>query len=167
MLYIIEDMDIADATADVIVNAANGMGYMGGAFSIKKLCNGVAEHLNYYTGGKIEKEAKMVVKNSGKLLGFQPGELYKTGNYELNCKSVWHLVTMRIPGTSVSYKTVEKCLDTLYRELRETSYTSVALPLLGCGTGGLKAEKVKEMIEEKAKYYPEIKTILFMGFKKE
>ena len=41
--------DIAAAKADVIVNAANGWGYMGGEKARKGLLSGVAESLNYNT----------------------------------------------------------------------------------------------------------------------
>ena len=53
--------EIAHAETDVIVNASNGCGWMGGFLTRKTLQSGVAEHLNYYTHGNIEKEAK---KNS-------------------------------------------------------------------------------------------------------
>ena len=165
MFFIIENEDIAFACVDVIVNAANGVGFMGGAASAKKLCSGVAEHLNYYTQGKIEKEAKHVLKQNGKILGFAPGEIYITGSYDLNCKCVIHAVTMQIPGISSSYKAVEKCTEEIFRFLQDNGYFSVAIPLLGCGVGGLKADKVQEIIKKNADYYPDIKTSLYVGGK--
>lgn len=41
--------EIAEADTDVIVNAANGCGWMGGKRCRNELRRGVAEHLNFYT----------------------------------------------------------------------------------------------------------------------
>ena len=41
--------EIAQAQADIIVNAANGCGWMGGKRCQSELHQGVSEHINYYT----------------------------------------------------------------------------------------------------------------------
>ena len=54
MVNFISD-DLVFAKADIIVNASNGCGYMGGRKCSKTIHKGVAEHLNFVTDGKIEK----------------------------------------------------------------------------------------------------------------
>ena len=56
--------EIAHAQADIIVNAANGCGWMGGKRCQSELHRGVAEHINYYTKGTVEEEALMKSLNA-------------------------------------------------------------------------------------------------------
>lgn len=50
--------DIALSKADAIVNACNGVGYMGGKSGIIKRRCGVAESIHYISHGTVEKLAK-------------------------------------------------------------------------------------------------------------
>lgn len=47
---------------EAIVNASNGIGYMGGRVCVKELHKGVAESIQYVTKGAVEKLAKKNVK---------------------------------------------------------------------------------------------------------
>ena len=49
--------NIAETSCSVMVNAANGVGYMGGKRCAKMLCRGVSETMQFATHGLIEKDA--------------------------------------------------------------------------------------------------------------
>ena len=59
--------EIAEADTDVIVNAANGCGWMGGKRCRNELRRGVAEHLNFYTKGALEEEAVRAARRSPRI----------------------------------------------------------------------------------------------------
>ncbi|MBD5143034.1 MAG: phosphatase [Ruminococcus sp.] len=157
--------EIAHAETDVIVNASNGCGWMGGFLTRKTLQSGVAEHLNYYTHGNIEKEAKIKARKiryiSAFLIGTSPGNIFMTSNHELKCKEVIHAVTMRYPGTFSSYRHVESCLKNIFHYCEEQGHKSISIPLLGCGTGRLHAKKVIDLIENIAKKYEDIQVFVY------
>ena len=54
--------DITKANTDVIVNASNGIGFMGGIIGKHIKCEGVAESIHYETKGIVEKECKQKIK---------------------------------------------------------------------------------------------------------
>lgn len=159
--------DIENAQCDVIVNASNGVGYMGGKRSVKKKCRGVAESLNYFTKGKIEKEAMQKARRipfvPSWICGVPKGDFFTTNPYGLNCKCVFHAVTMNQPGSRSTYKVVEKTLVCLGMFLSVNGYRTVALPLLGCGNGALNKNKILSMISEVAKEFSTIKFYVYLG----
>lgn len=42
-----------------------------------------------------------------------------------------------------------------------SGYKSIAIPCLGCGTGGLKSYDVISLIESESKYYPELDITIY------
>lgn len=103
MSVVIVEKNITSATADLIVNAANGWGYMGGEKARQGLLNGVAESLNRATNGEME---KYCLKNSRKfehlssaIFGTKAGKIYTSPAFGLNCKKVIHAVTMNAPAS--------------------------------------------------------------------
>lgn len=155
--------DIANAHSDIIVNASNGCGYMGGKRCKSGLHRGIAESLNFHTNGSIEKEsllaARRFPKISAWLFGTQPGKYFITAPCGLHCKKVFHAVTMRYPGSSANLQHVDELLNHLYRFMRNNGYWSVALPLLGTGTGGLNHADVINMV---IKYFDNCLDILVL-----
>ena len=166
-VIIVSKTDIANAQADVIVNSSNGVGYMGGKRSIKKRCRGVAESLNYYTKGEIEREAMQKARRfpfvSSWICGTAKGGYFITGPHRLDCKCVFHAVTMSKPASRSSYQTVKKTLDHLGTFLNDNDYRTVALPMLGCGNGALDPKHVLHMIQEFAKDFPLITFYVYLG----
>ena len=136
--------DICDAACDAIVNASNGIGFMGGALGIRKKLSGVAESIHFVTQGQVEKDAKAICKKHS-LIGLRPGSVFVTRAYNLNCHYVIHAVTMRYPGTLASMKAVRQLLPLVLEQARELNLKSIALPLLGTGTGGLSNKKVLDL----------------------
>lgn len=130
--------DIADVKADVIVNAANGIGYMGGFIGKHIKCAGVAESLHYKTKGVLEKRAKKEVRKTKPKLG----QVYITEAEPLEAKWIFHAVTMKYPGTWSNLKTIEECVKNIIKEAKLKQVKTIAIPGLGTGTGGLNLSDV-------------------------
>jgi O-acetyl-ADP-ribose deacetylase (regulator of RNase III) len=127
--------DITKAEADVIVNAANGIGPMGGgvALAIKK------------AGGKvIEDEAIRVCSQ----LDPRPGDVYVTTAGGLKAKYIFHAVTMKRPAEPSSVEIVRKCLQSLLEKAREMKVKSMVLPALATGVGGVPKKDVARVYKE-------------------
>lgn len=138
--------DITNLKADVIVNAANGIGFMGGLIGRFIRLPGVAESIHYRTKGLVEKESKRKSRKSkwipSVLWGHKTGELYVTGAGSLPAYWIIHAVTMKYPGMRASLRTVEKLLPLIIQEAKLLNARTIAIPLLGTGTGGLKEDEV-------------------------
>ena len=139
--------DICNSECDIIVNASNGIGFMGGFLGRYIKFPGVAENINYATRGRVENEA-MIKCLKHYLIGYMPGSIYVTKGYNLKCKYVFHAVTMWFPGTFSSMHTVKKLLPEIIDKARDMQLTSIAIPLLGTGVGSLKPEKVMELYRD-------------------
>ena len=142
-LHIIYD-DICTSDCDIIVNAANGIGFMGGILGWFVKFSGVSENLNYLTKGKVEREATAKCLKHY-LIGYMPGSVYVTNGYNLKCKYIFHAVTMWFPGTFSTKGTIKKLIPKILDKAKEYNVSSIAIPLLGTGVGHLKAEDVMEI----------------------
>jgi O-acetyl-ADP-ribose deacetylase (regulator of RNase III) len=158
--------DITKANADVIVNAANGLGFMGGIFGRLSKLPGVAESIHYRTRGIVEKEAK---KKSRKIKwipslfrGHKSGELYVTSAGNLSAFWIIHAVTMPYPGMRTSLQTVRSLLPMIVQEAKLLNASSVAIPLLGTGTGGLNVEDVLSIYTEVLSSVEEIEIVIYI-----
>jgi O-acetyl-ADP-ribose deacetylase (regulator of RNase III) len=118
--------------ADVLVNAANGLGPMGG---------GVAGALRRAGGKEIEDEAIAVCRQQDP----QPGQVYVTGAGKLAARYVFHAVTMKRPAEASSPAIVEKCLYSLLAKAREYGVHTLAMPALATGVGGVPQQAVAEV----------------------
>ncbi|MFO7152403.1 MAG: macro domain-containing protein [Bacillota bacterium] len=127
--------DITKAEVDVIVNAANGMGPMGG---------GVALAIKRAGGKEIEEEAIEVCKK----LDPRPGDVYVTSAGALKAKYIFHAVTMKRPAEPSSVEIVRKCLHSLLEKAREMKIKSMALPALATGVGGVPKKDVAKVYKE-------------------
>lgn len=134
--------DIALAMEDIVVNAANGIGWMGGILSRVHKFYGIAESINYATGGKVEKEIRKHYR-----IRF-PGEVFFTHGYGIGRIGILHAVTMLLPGWWARKETVRRLCPKILEMARQKGAKSIALPYLGCGAGHLKPEAVKRIYEE-------------------
>lgn len=135
--------DISSVTCEVMVNASNGRGYMGGKSCAVSFKRGVAESMQFATHGLIEVEAKKVVRSFGikiYLFGLSASSFFVTSSCGLPCKVVFHAVTMRNPASRSSIKIIYNCLVSLKEYCLANGYTDIALPMLGCGNGGVLKE---------------------------
>lgn len=161
------EKNITSASADIIVNAANGWGYMGGEKARKGLLKGVAESLNRATNGEME---KYCLKNSRKfehiasaIFGTKAGEIYTSPAFGLNCKAVIHAVTMNAPASRSSIRTVTILINSIFRYCSEKGYRTIAMPLLGTGTGGLDKKEIYDVISKTAMIFPNLSIDIYTG----
>lgn len=138
---IIQGENIALSNAKIVVNAANGFGYMGGERCIEELHRGVAESIQYASKGAVEKLSKSLCRHHG-LFGYPPGSVFLTEAPNMNTLFIIHAVTMRTPGSKAKFKTIEKLVPEIIKSAEYLSLATVAIPLLGTGTGGLPEEDV-------------------------
>lgn len=156
MNYSLINGDITDIDTDIIVNASNGIGYMGGILGRLISFRGVAESIHYKTKGVVEKEAKTICKNKR----FKPGEIFVTGAGNLNAKYVIHAVTMYYPGMKTNIDVIKILLPRIIEEARKLKVSSIVIPLLGTGTGRVDKQKVLQLYEDYFKDISDIKVII-------
>lgn len=156
--------DITSVQADIIVNASNGIGYMGGWIGRLIQCKGVAESIHYATRGCVEKEAKLAAKKTRwlprYLYGHRAGEIFVTGAANLPASWIIHAVTMPYPGMSTRLTIVEQLLPKIIGKAIELNAGSIALPLLGTGTGRLRKQEVINLYEQTLMDINELKIIV-------
>ncbi|MNL90959.1 RNase III inhibitor [compost metagenome] len=128
--------DILEMDQEVIVNASNGKGYMGGFLGRYIRFKGVAEAINYKTKGVVEKEAKKAANGVG------VGSVFVTTAGNLKAKYIFHAVTMASPGGTSKYETIDKLMENIVVKARELGVKTIAVPLLGTGIGGLSKARV-------------------------
>lgn len=164
MGYIIIRDDITKIKADIIVNASNGIGSMGGIIGRYVKLKGVAESIHYTTKGVVEKEAIKAAKKSRYLprylCGHKPGEIFVTGSGNLGARYIIHAVTMRYPGMRTNIDVIRVLLPKILSRAYELKAESLLIPLLGTGTGKLLENEVLKLYEEFFKDIKDIKIIL-------
>ncbi len=105
---------------EAIVNASNGIGYMGGRVCVKELHKGVAESIQYVTKGAVEKLAKKECK-AHHIFGYAPGEVFVTDapnvdrstytNYEMGTTTMTYVTILMLARYfSVDFNTL-LCYD--------------------------------------------------------
>lgn len=153
--------DICKSDCEIIVNAANGIGFMGGILGWFIKFSGVSESINYETKGKVEREAwKKCIKHY--LIGYMPGSIYCTKGYNLKCKCIIHAVTMWFPGTFSTMGTIKKLLPKIIAEAKKRNMRSIAIPLLGTGVGHLNHDKIMKLYEDTFSNEAEIEIYVYM-----
>ena len=164
MIQYIHNEDIAYADVNIIINASNGIGWMGGTEGIERKLKGVAESIHFASKGEVEKIAKKMCRKRN-IFGLKPTSIFVTGAPNLKASSIMHCVTMRYPGSKTNFKTVKILVDKICSIMDKTTDFSiktnsnlftVAIPFLGCGTGGVDKELVRKLYEEKFKDRPEM-----------
>jgi len=123
--------DLTTLDVDAVVNAANGIGPMGGgvAYAIKKV-----------GGHEIEQEAIKRCQEEGP---FKPGQVYVTTGGS-RWKYVIHAVTMMYPAEPADYDSAGEALAKAIKKAVDLGVTSVAVPALGMGVGGLEPRALKD-----------------------
>lgn len=126
--------DIRFSDTEVVVNAANGKGWLGGWLSKVVKLPGVSQSLNYATKGRLEKLAKAIAKTTNPKVG----SVFVTEAPEgLKAKAVFHAVTMELPGQRSELEIVKQCCESIVVLMEQFGWKSITIPLLGCGTGRL------------------------------
>lgn len=139
--------DIALSNADVIVNASNGFGYMGGNSGLITRKLGVAESIHYYSSGLVEALAMGACQAKGKL-GYFAGSVFVTAAPGMNCKYILHAVTMWLPGSKARLRTIKKLVPKIVVKAEALGAKTVAIPMLGAGTGRLNETEVYDIFQQ-------------------
>lgn len=129
--------NILESEAQALVNTVNTVGVMGKgiALQFKK-----AFHNNFKSYNEACKRGDVIV-----------GKMYVTKDSNLNTgeKIIINFPTKKDWRKPSEYSYVDNGLDDLILVIKEYDIKSVAIPPLGAGSGGLKWEIVKKMIEQK------------------
>lgn len=133
MEIVIIEGSLLQVEADIIVNPANSLGYMGG---------GVAGVIKRVGGSVIEEEA--VIKAP-----IPVGSAIVTTAGSLPFKGVIHAPTMEEPGMKTTEEKVRKAVRASLELADKMGFKSVAMPGMGTGVGKLPKDiAAKAMIEE-------------------
>ncbi len=147
--------DITKLAVDAIVNAANSLMVMGG---------GVAGAIKRAGGSEIEQEAM-------KYAPVPVGEAISTGGGRLKAKYVVHAPTMERPAVKIELSNVKLAMDAAIRKALELNITSLAIPALGTGVGGVdRCDAARAMVEVLKKYIDSgihVPDILFVDISEE
>ena len=112
---------ILEAAVEVIVNAANSQGWMGG---------GVAGVIKRAAGKEVEEEA--VAQGPTPV-----GEAVLTGGGRTPFRGIIHAPTMERPAMRIPVENVGKATAAALRVAEEKGFSAVALPGMGTGVGGV------------------------------
>jgi O-acetyl-ADP-ribose deacetylase (regulator of RNase III) len=123
---------ILDADVQVIVNAANSLGLMGG---------GVAGVIKRAAGAEIEREAV-------KYAPIRVGKAVLTSGGKTKFRGIIHAPTMPGPGMRIPAENVGFATTAALELADEKGFESVAIPGMGTGVGGVAhADAARAMVE--------------------
>lgn len=136
--------NVIDTEADLLVNAANGKGYMGGYIGRFFQFKGVSEAIHY-----IDPSIEKMIKNKCKKQIFKCGDIIHTDSGTLKfSQGILHAITMDKPGQTSDISIVKSCLRNIMVFCFENNVKTVALPLLGTGTGKVSEEEVINLYDD-------------------
>ena len=130
---------ILDADAQVIVNAANSLGLMGG---------GVAGVIKRAAGAEVEREA---VKDAP----IRVGKAVLTSGGKTKFTGIIHAPTMPEPGMHIPVQNVALATKAALALADEKGFESIAIPGMGTGVGGVAhADAARRMMETVRAFSP-------------
>lgn len=88
---------------------------------------------------------------------FNPGDVF---DYNYGNGHIYNLGTQQTWRTKATMENTRKSLKTMLKLATSAHVSSIALPAIGAGLGGLKWEDVKTLIKEVAVDYPEVQLIV-------
>jgi O-acetyl-ADP-ribose deacetylase (regulator of RNase III) len=116
---------ILDTNAEVIVNAANSYGFMGG---------GVAGVIKRAAGIEVEQEAR-------KQAPIPVGQAVLTSGGKTLFKGIIHAPTMPEPGMRIPAENVARATMAALSLADDKGFGSIAIPGMGTGVGGVEPEE--------------------------
>ena len=134
--------------AEALVNTVNCVGVMG---------KGIALQFKQAFPENFRQDEKAC--RAGEV---QPGRMFivPTGNL-FYPRYIINFPTKRHWRSKSKIEDIKSGLKALVAEVQELAISSIAIPLLGCGNGGLDWAKVKPLIESTFVELPELKVIVF------
>ena len=140
--------DILQADAQALVNTVNCVGFMGRGIALQ-FKNAFPENFQQYRAVCQRKE-------------LQPGKMLIHDLHRLhNPRFVINFPTKRHWKGKSRIEDIEAGLDTLIKEIRIRHITSIAVPPLGCGLGGLNWNEVRPKIIKAFQELPDVQVLLF------
>ena len=140
---------LAARDLEAIVNPVNCLGTMGKGLA-RQFAARYPEILEPYQ--KACREHTLTVKSPQILIVNH----HKMPRYVVNLATKIH---WRNPAR-IEY--IETGLDDMYQQLAELEISSVGIPPLGAGLGGLRWERVRPVIEKHAARHPDIRTCIYL-----
>lgn len=143
--------DMFSEPVEALVNTVNCVGVMGKGVALK-FKQRWPDNFRAY-----KKACDVNALNPGAMLVFDTCQLFRPDGprYIVNFPTKAH---WRSPS-KLAY--IEQGLDALVREIRDHGITSIAMPPLGCGNGGLNWDDVKPLIASKLGALDDVKVIVF------
>jgi O-acetyl-ADP-ribose deacetylase (regulator of RNase III) len=127
MVFCLLEGNLALATAEVLVNDSNDQLHMGG---------GVAGALRSRGGMELEAEAR-------RLAPARMGEIVRTSAGRLSAREIYHAVVIEYAQMNrTELGDVKSSFHAVLETALEEGVASIAVPMLGCGIGGLQVEDV-------------------------
>jgi O-acetyl-ADP-ribose deacetylase (regulator of RNase III) len=140
--------NLLEEDAEALVNAVNCVGVMGKGIALQ-FKQAFPENFQQY---KKACDAKEV----------QPGRMFTVPTGKLfNPKYIINFPTKRHWREQSKIEYVQTGLKALVAEVQQLGITSIAIPALGCGNGGLDWLEVKPLIESAFVELPEVRAIVF------
>ena len=146
-MTIVKTGNVLDESAEALVNTVNTIGVMGRGVALQ-FKQRFPENFKAYEKACARKEVV-----PGRMFVFETGDLFPRIIINFPTKRHW-----RHPSRM---EDIESGLADLVRVLRERHVSSVAVPPLGCGLGGLKWDEVRPKIEAALDSVPGLSAVLF------
>lgn len=144
--------NLLEENAEALVNTVNCVGVMGKGIALQ-FKQAYPENFRQY-----EKACK-----AGEV---QPGRMFTvaTGNL-FNPRYIINFPTKRHWKNNSKIEDIKSGLVALVQEVPSLGITSIAIPPLGCGNGGLNWADVKPLIVSAFAQLPEVRVIIFAPYK--
>lgn len=140
--------NLLEEDAEALVNAVNCVGVMGKGIALQ-FKQAFPENFQQY---KKACDAKEVQR--GRMFTGPTGKLF-------NPKYIINFPTKRHWRDKSKIEDIQTGLKALVAEVQQLGITSIAIPALGCGNGGLDWLEVKPLIESAFAELPKVKAIVF------
>jgi O-acetyl-ADP-ribose deacetylase (regulator of RNase III) len=134
--------------AEALVNTVNCVGIMGKSIALlfkKAYSENFHQYQQACQSGKVQ---------PGKMFTFATGNLF-------NPKYIINFPTKRHWKNNSKIEDIQIGLIALTEEVQQLNITSIAIPALGCGNGGLNWTEVKSLIESAFSKLPDVRVIIF------
>jgi O-acetyl-ADP-ribose deacetylase (regulator of RNase III) len=136
------------ADVDALVNTVNCIGYMGKGIALQFK---QAFPANFKEYEAVCKDGKLTV---GNMLSHDNGAL-------VNPRYIINFPTKRHWRGNSRIEDIAAGLTALVADVQRLQITSIAIPPLGCGLGGLQWDEVRPMIEQAFTVLPDVRVLLF------
>lgn len=140
--------NLLEESVDALVNTVNCVGIMGKGIALQ-FKQAYPDNFKVY-----EKACNHNEVSTGKMFIYSTGSLF-------GVKYIINFPTKKHWKEKSKMEYIREGLDDLIQVIKDHHITSIALPPLGCGNGGLDWEKVKPLIVDKLSKLTDLKIIIY------